>query len=135
VEGCEAERFQPLNINGWFWSSTLKMMPPTNLVSNSTVVKKRFFEKTNMANQILIGFSTTTGLLVSLMGSLSLMVSEQRLVLPSLIMGRASGLMKSVEQEDTLFVKICQCLTLTLSEIKTPTLTSLKMENVKMTKT
>jgi len=111
------------------------MMPPTNLVSNSTVVKKRFFEKTNMANQILIGFSTTTGLLVSLMGSLSLMVSEQRLVLPSLIMGRASGLMKSVEQEDTLFVKICQCLTLTLSEIKTPTLTSLKMENVKMTKT
>merc|ERR1719436_1475475 len=24
----------PLNINGWFWASTLRMMPPTNLRSN-----------------------------------------------------------------------------------------------------
>jgi len=35
VEGCDAPRFQPLNINGWFWASTLRMMPPTNLRSNN----------------------------------------------------------------------------------------------------
>lgn len=35
VEGCDAARFQPLNINGWFWASTLRMMPPTNLRSNN----------------------------------------------------------------------------------------------------
>merc|ERR1711944_37627 len=23
VEGCDADRFKPLNINGWFWASTL----------------------------------------------------------------------------------------------------------------
>ncbi len=34
VEGCNQTRFQPLKINGWFWASTLKMMPPTNVVSN-----------------------------------------------------------------------------------------------------
>ena len=33
VEGCDADRFKPLNINGWFWASTLRMMPPTNLRS------------------------------------------------------------------------------------------------------
>ena len=38
VEGCEAAHFQPININGWFWASTLKMMPPTNFVSNNAVV-------------------------------------------------------------------------------------------------
>ena len=37
VEGCDAARFKPLNINGWFWASTLKMMPPTNLRSNNVV--------------------------------------------------------------------------------------------------
>ena len=31
VEGCNQTRFQPLRINGWFWASTLKMMPPTNV--------------------------------------------------------------------------------------------------------
>jgi len=31
VEGCNQTRFQPLKINGWFWASTLKMMPPTNV--------------------------------------------------------------------------------------------------------
>lgn len=30
VEGCDQPRFQPLHINGWFWASSLKMMPPTN---------------------------------------------------------------------------------------------------------
>jgi len=35
VEGCDAPRFKPLNINGWFWASTLRMMPPTNLRSNN----------------------------------------------------------------------------------------------------
>ena len=34
VEGCNQTRFQPLTINGWFWASTLKMMPPTNVISN-----------------------------------------------------------------------------------------------------
>jgi len=34
VEGCDADRFKPLNVNGWFWASTLRMMPPTNLRSN-----------------------------------------------------------------------------------------------------
>ena len=37
VEGCDADRFKPLNINGWFWASTLRMMPPTNLRSNRVV--------------------------------------------------------------------------------------------------
>ena len=44
VEGCDAPRFKPLNINGWFWASTLRMMPPTNLRSNNVVsffLKKR----------------------------------------------------------------------------------------------
>jgi len=44
VEGCEADHFQPLNINGWFWSSTLKMMPPTNFVSNNNVVSNQLIE-------------------------------------------------------------------------------------------
>ena len=37
VEGCDQPRFQPLHINGWFWASTLKMMPPTNQQSNRFV--------------------------------------------------------------------------------------------------
>ena len=37
VEGCDAPRFKPLNINGWFWASTLRMMPPTNLRSGNVV--------------------------------------------------------------------------------------------------
>ena len=40
VEGCNAPRFKPLNINGWFWASTLRMMPPTNLRSNNVVSVK-----------------------------------------------------------------------------------------------
>ena len=38
VEGCNQTRFQPLKINGWFWASTLKMMPPTNAVSPNRFV-------------------------------------------------------------------------------------------------
>jgi len=30
VNGCEAAHYQPLNINGWFWASTLVKMLPTN---------------------------------------------------------------------------------------------------------
>lgn len=37
VEGCNQTRFQPLQINGWFWASTLKMMPPTNQASNNQI--------------------------------------------------------------------------------------------------
>ncbi len=37
VEGCDQPRFQPLHINGWFWASSLKMMPSTNQVSNTFV--------------------------------------------------------------------------------------------------
>jgi len=34
VDGCNQTRFQPLSVNGWFWASTLRMMPPTNQVFN-----------------------------------------------------------------------------------------------------
>jgi len=30
VNGCTASHYQPLNINGWFWASTLVKMLPTN---------------------------------------------------------------------------------------------------------
>jgi len=30
VSGCDASHYQPLNINGWFWASTLVKMLPTN---------------------------------------------------------------------------------------------------------
>ena len=30
VNGCDAPHYQPLNINGWFWASTLVKMLPTN---------------------------------------------------------------------------------------------------------
>merc|ERR1712004_867124 len=30
VSGCEADHYKPLNINGWFWASTLVKMLPTN---------------------------------------------------------------------------------------------------------
>ena len=43
VEGRDAARFQPLNINGWFWASTLRMMPPTNLRSNNVVRDQKIF--------------------------------------------------------------------------------------------
>ena len=43
VEGCDAARFKPLKINGWFWASTLRMMPPTNLRSGNVV--RTFFKK------------------------------------------------------------------------------------------
>lgn len=31
VDGCEADRFQPYNVNGWFWAATLGLMGPTNV--------------------------------------------------------------------------------------------------------
>ena len=37
VEGCNQTRFQPLQINGWFWASTLRMMPPTNVIGTNPV--------------------------------------------------------------------------------------------------
>ena len=30
VDGCDQPRFQPYNINGWFWAATLGTMGPTN---------------------------------------------------------------------------------------------------------
>ena len=30
VSGCNATHYQPLNINGWFWASTLVKMLPTD---------------------------------------------------------------------------------------------------------
>jgi len=30
VSGCDADHYKPLNINGWFWASTLVKMLPTN---------------------------------------------------------------------------------------------------------
>ena len=48
VEGCDQPRFQPLHINGWFWASNLKMMPPTNQVSNRFVSSFAFYILTFM---------------------------------------------------------------------------------------
>jgi len=31
VDGCDQPRFQPFNINGWFWAATLATMGPTNV--------------------------------------------------------------------------------------------------------
>merc|ERR1712061_782185 len=31
VDGCEADRFQPYNIRGWFWASSLESMGGTNV--------------------------------------------------------------------------------------------------------
>jgi len=31
VDGCEQARFQPYNINGWFWAATLQSMGQTNV--------------------------------------------------------------------------------------------------------
>jgi len=31
VDGCEADRFQPYNIRGWFWASSLQSMGETNV--------------------------------------------------------------------------------------------------------
>jgi hypothetical protein len=33
VDGCEADRFQPYNIRGWFWAATLGLMGDTNVKS------------------------------------------------------------------------------------------------------
>merc|ERR1712014_484499 len=33
VDGCDQPRFQPYNINGWFWAATLGTMGPTNIFS------------------------------------------------------------------------------------------------------
>jgi len=33
VDGCEQDRFQPYNIRGWFWASTLAPMGETNVYS------------------------------------------------------------------------------------------------------
>jgi len=30
VDGCDQPRFQPYNVNGWFWAATLGTMGPTN---------------------------------------------------------------------------------------------------------
>ena len=40
VDGCEQARFQPYNINGWFWASTLQMMHPTNQGSTPNRVRR-----------------------------------------------------------------------------------------------
>ena len=58
VEGCDAPRFKPLNINGWFWASTLRMMPPTNLRSNNVVSffskkKRQSIDRAKFKNQFL----------------------------------------------------------------------------------
>ena len=37
VDGCEQARFQPFNINGWFWAATLQSMGPTNVFSGRRV--------------------------------------------------------------------------------------------------
>lgn len=39
VTGCDAPHYQPLNINGWFWASTLVKMLPTNRPVDGVSVK------------------------------------------------------------------------------------------------
>ena len=39
VTGCDAPHYQPLNINGWFWASTLVKMLPTNRPVDGRFVK------------------------------------------------------------------------------------------------
>ena len=39
VTGCDADFYQPLNINGWFWASTLvKMLPTDKTVDGKFVI-------------------------------------------------------------------------------------------------
>ena len=33
VSGCDADHYKPLNINGWFWASTLVKVPETDFES------------------------------------------------------------------------------------------------------
>lgn len=40
VDGCDAPRFQPYNIRGWFWASTLQGMGDTNVFRGRKVSKK-----------------------------------------------------------------------------------------------
>ena len=37
VDGCDAPRFQPYNIRGWFWAATLQSMGETNVFSGRKV--------------------------------------------------------------------------------------------------
>jgi len=39
VTGCDAPHYQPLNINGWFWASTLVKMLPTDRPVDGVFVK------------------------------------------------------------------------------------------------
>merc|ERR1711962_190953 len=39
VTGCDAPHYQPLNINGWFWASTLVKMLPTDRAVDGRFVK------------------------------------------------------------------------------------------------
>lgn len=80
VEGCDAAHFKPLNINGWFWASTLKMMPPTNFVSNNAVVSLLRAQMAKLKIHFLnLMFSIITGLLASQMDPLNLMGLEMKL--------------------------------------------------------
>jgi hypothetical protein len=37
VDGCDQPRFQPFNIRGWFWASTLQGMGETNVFNGKKV--------------------------------------------------------------------------------------------------
>ena len=37
VDGCDQARFQPYNINGWFWAATLQSMGETNVFNGRRV--------------------------------------------------------------------------------------------------
>ena len=56
VEGCDQPRFQPLHINGWFWASSLKMMPPTNQISQRfvSVLKKYIYFSLFTSSKLMI---------------------------------------------------------------------------------
>ena len=137
VEGCDQPRFQPLHINGWFWASSLKMMPPTNQVSNRFVsnyislVKRiwalisliKCITKINMKHLFLSYDSIITGVLLAQLVEDNLMVPSNQmggvtkhvwLFLTTNITMVSSGMMSPVITDVFWFVKTSRYLTLTL---------------------
>ena len=136
VEGCDQPRFQPLHINGWFWASSLKMMPPTNQVSNrfvsnyTSLVKRiwalihiKYIIKKIWKTSFLFYDSIITGVLLAQLVGDNLMVPSNQmggvtkhvwLFLTTNITMVSSGMMSPVITDVFWFVKTSRYLTLTL---------------------
>ena len=55
VDGCEQDRFQPYNIRGWFWASTLQSMGETNVFNGRKVRARGQLEVNNSSFRVLAG--------------------------------------------------------------------------------